>query len=237
MLNKALISKRLESISSVISPTGIVFSDLSMGVFGCHCTFNPSYFKAYNIDEEKEILFKSDLLESLEKLGFGGEDNMSVTLDESNNRLLMKGGALDWKPGLSNFEIDELTGHAKSRIGFALAEAAGIGVLPTDPSRPILSQFSIGVNKLSTPDVEKVTLRFNSNELTQELELLGPFKKKIIPVNIRKVQDGSSTLTVDYLKKMISNLAGEIWVTIYEKVVFLTKITEDYSLMYMLSVT
>lgn len=231
MIRKALINgKQLDSVSGLFSPTGVVFSDLSKGVIGCECAYPPSYFKSYDVDEEKEILFKKDLLDALSKLGFGAEDVATLDVDEEKNCFHIVAGGKRWDPTLS--EVSD------TRVPFERHEVTGIGVLPTDESKPVVAQFVIGVDKLKTPDVEKVTLRINNDRtLSVELDLIGPFAEKFTPTQVRTMNAGAHTTFVNMLSDILANFVGEVWLTIYEKFIFVTQLSEDSSLMYLTSTT
>lgn len=234
MIRKSLINgKQLDSVSALFTPAGVIFSDLSKGVMGCECSFNPSYFKSYTVDEEREILFKKDFLDSLGKLRFGGEDEIELSIDDENNCFRIRAGEKKWDPKLS--EVSD------TRIPFQRHEVSGIGVLPskpTDTSQSVLAQLSIGVDKLNTPDVEKATLRINEDEtISVELDLIGPFAEKFKPTQTRKMTPGAHTTFVGMLADILANFVGEVWLTIYDKFIFVTQVSEDYSLMYLTSTT
>ncbi len=231
MLSKSLINaKEIESVSAIISPAGMSFSDISKGVLGVHAQFNRGYFTTYEVDEEREVLFTKEFLDGLSNLKFGAEDSLSIEIDDDNNCFLIRAGDKSWNP--------KLTQVSDTRIKFGLNEVPNIGVLPTQPKTPMLSQFSIGVDKLSAPDVEKVTLRIVEGEaLSMELDYGGPFTEKLTAVQTRKMTPGAWTLFVGILGNILNNLKGEVWVAVYEKIVFFTQIEEDYSIMYFTSVT
>jgi len=246
MLRKALINaKQLESISAIISPSGIHFSDISLGVTASDCFFSRGYFEGgYSVDEEYEVLIKRELLEAFEKLRFPSEDSVTVEVDKNEKCFHIVGGGKDWHPKMFDFKLQTSDAsqanynHADTRINFKTAEVTGIGTLPIDPNRPIMSQFAIGVDKLVTPDVEKVSIRVGEAEATSlELDFLGPFKQALTPTKKRKMTPGVYTLFVDKLQNILANFAGEVWVTIYERVIFFTMIEESYSLSYLSSVT
>lgn len=231
MLSKSLINaKEIESVSAIISPTGMLFSDISKGVLGVHAQFNRGYFTTYEVDEEREVLFTKEFLDGLSNLKFGAEDSLSIEIDDDSNCFLIRAGDKSWNP--------KLTQVSDTRIKFGLNEVPNIGVLPTQPKTPMLSQFSIGVDKLSAPDVEKVTLRIVEGEaLSMELDYGGPFTEKLTAVQTRTMTPGAWTLFVGILGNILNNLKGEVWVAVYEKIVFFTQIEEDYSIMYFTSVT
>jgi len=231
MLSKSLINaKEIESVSAMISPTGMLFSDISKGVLGVHAQFNRSYFTKYEVDEEREVLFTKEFLDGLSDLKFGVEDSLTVEIDDENNCFLIRAGGKSWDP--------KLTQVSDTRIKFGLNETPDIGVLPTKPKTPMLSQFSIGVGKLSTPDVEKVVLRIAEEEaLSMELDYGGPFTEQLTAVQTRSMTPGAWTLFVEILSNILSNFKGEAWVSVYDKIVFFTQIEEDYSMMYFTSVT
>lgn len=231
MLSKSLINaKGIESVSAIISPTGMAFSDISKKVLGVYAQFNQSYFTKYEVDEEREVMFTKEFLDGLSNLKFGAEDNLSLQIDDTNDCFLVRAGGKSWDPKLSQ-EVDE-------RIKFGLTETPGIGILPTQPKTPMLSQFSIGVDKLSAPDVEKITLRIIEGEaLSMELDYGGPFTEQLTAVQTRAMTPGAWTLFVEMLRNILNNFKGEVWVAVYEKIVFFTKVEEDYLLMYFMSTT
>jgi len=231
MLSKSLINaKEIESVSAIISPAGMLFSDISKGVLGVHALFNRGYFTTYEVDEEREVLFTKEFLDGLSNLKFGAEDSLSIEIDDDSNCFLIRAGDKSWNP--------KLTQVSDTRIKFGLNEVPNIGVLPTQPKTPMLSQFSIGVDKLIAPDVEKVTLRIVEGEaLSMELDYGGPFTEKLTAVQTRTMTPGAWTLFVGILGNILNNLKGEVWVAVYEKIVFFTQIEEDYSIMYFTSVT
>jgi len=231
MLSKSLINaKGIESVSAIISPTGMAFSDISKRVLGVYAQFNQSYFTNYEVDEDREVMFTKEFLDGLSNLRFGEEDRVSIQVDDANNCFLVRAGGKSWDPKLSQV--------ADERIKFKLNEVPGIGTLPTQPKTPMLSQFSIGVDKLNAPDVEKITLRIVEGEaLSMELDYGGPFTEQLTAVQTRTMTAGAWTLFVEMLRNILNNFKGEVWVAVYEKIVFFTRIEEDYSLMYFMSVT
>lgn len=233
-------NKGIDSISGLISPTGIVFSDISKGVIASHCVFGREYFKEpYNVDETKEINFKSTILAGLSNLKFGGTDDTTFEINNEENFIDFRADGKKWFPSMSAFKEVGENGLSVDRVGFALAEQAGIGILPTDPDRPILAQFKINGNKLVIPDVEKVTFTVaEGNSLALDLDYSGgAFSEALVPTETRTMTPGKWTLVVELLKHVLANFSGEVWVTVYEKFFFFTMSEAEYSLMYLLSVT
>lgn len=231
MLSKSLINaKGIDKVSAMISPSGMLFSDISKGVLAIHNNFNRSHFTKYEVDEEQEVLFTKEFLDGLSNLRFVAEDSLTIEIDNESNCFNIRASGKSWNPKLTEIGDD--------RIKFALAEMPGIGVLPTDPKRPVLSQFTISVDKLNSPDVEKVALRIKEGEeLSMELDYMGPFVQSLKMGQKRTMTPGVWTLFVEMLKNILGNFKGEVWVTVYEKIVFFTKVEDDYSLMYLMSVT
>jgi len=246
MLRKVLINnKGIESISGIISPSGVSFSDTSKGVMGTQCHFSRRYFEhGYEVDEEYEVLFTKAILDGFTDLRFGTEDKVALVLDKENNCFHVTGGTKKWDPKFTEFKLQQEQeskpnyNQYEHRIGFGLTESPGVGFLPTDMSRPIFGQFSISAQKLSVPDVEKATIRIGEgNTIIAELDYTGPFSETLVPLQMRSMTPGAWTLFVGMLKDILANFPGELWVTIYEKVVFFTKVEDDYSLMYFMAVT
>jgi len=248
MLRKALINnKGIESVSGIISPSGISFSDISKGVLGTRCDFNRSYFEhGYDVDEEYEVIFTKDLLDGFSNLRFGSEDKVQVVVDKEKECFHITGGTKSWDPKFKEYKLqqeDETKanyGQSEDRIGFGLTESPGIGFLTTDKreGKQALAQFSISAQKLSVPDVEKVTIRIGEDgSINTELDYAGPFSETLTPTQTRLMTAGAWTVFVEMLKNILGNFTGDIWVTIYAQAIFFTKVEEDYSLMYMMAVT
>jgi len=248
MLRKALINnKGIESISGILSPSGISFSDISKGVLGARCDFNRSYFEhSYEVDEEYEVIFTKDLLDGFTNLKFGSEDKVQIIVDKENECFHITGGTKSWDPKFKEFKLQQEDeskrnyNQCENRIGFGLTESPGIGFLTTDAreGKQHLAQFSIGAQKLSVPDVEKATIRIGEDKtIITELDYMGPFSDTLTPSQTRIMTPGAWTVFVEMMMNILGNFSGDIWVTVYTQAIFFTKTEEDYSLMYMMAVT
>jgi hypothetical protein len=235
MIQKSLMNNALVGATATFTPTGVVVSDSSKGTLGAHCTFSPRYFKSYAVDQDHEILLNKAFYDGLSDLRFSGEDEVTVDVDftaECFKVTSTKG--LDWKPKLSK--------ESGKKIPFQLRETPGVGILPLDPrtERQIHNQFATLVDNLSVPKVEKVSLHVSGGKLTLELDYDGPFVKPI-PLESPKVRkidtDDISTIFVEQLNNILANFKGDVFITTYDKVVFFTQITPDFSMMYYAATT
>lgn len=230
MIRKALMNDSFPNAIATFSPTGVEVGDSSLRTKGSFCTFTPQYFKTYEVDEEHDVVFNHALLEGLSALRFSTEEEVTVEVDfEGKKFLIASNKGFDWRPNLS-----EETGQKPS---FGKEMVAGIGYLPNDPreDRQLRNQFATSVDSLATPKVEQASLRIVDRALTLELDYSGPFKRPITleSSKVRKIDVNMlSTVFVEDLTNVLANFQGDMWVNMYDKALFFTQVTTDFTMMF-----
>jgi len=238
MLNKALIAgKGIEQVSALITPDGIIFSDISSGGYGVHAVFKPSYFKELKCAEPVEVIFTKNIYAGLNALQFFTGGDITVTVDPEQGKLLFRTEKKVWGANLLSISEVAVSGYSVTRIPFGLDEVENVGILPTDPAQEMSVQLSLHVSSLNIPSVEQISFKIDENsEITTNLEYENqPFTEKLAVVSSTQLKAGQWTTFGDLLRDALSNFNGTIWFSIYDIAIFLTQSTPQYSLMYVVS--
>jgi len=236
LVRRALVNGQLEAAIFSFSPSGLSTKATKAGTFGGYTTYHSPFFKEYVCEQPVEIKLTKNFLANLESLRFGSEDQISVEIDLPNNRLNILAGKREYHPVLSNPDVQLLS--------FPFSERPGIGMLPTDTTKPIHFQAKVVADVLGTPKVDKVSYHTVGIELTLELDKDGPYKQTITPSSVlipRKVTgpDEKTTYTffVEHMTDILACFVGEVIITMYERVIFITQPDKDQSLMFFTATT
>ena len=237
IFEKALINKQLDKASAYLTQDSMHVSDISQKVVGVICIYRPPHFKQYHNIEPTEFMITKDMLDGLEKLRFSQVELVTVSIQPDVGKITFTGSdnSKKWETNLSAINKSEETGLSQTRIPWGIRHEAGVGLLPE--TGDILSQFSLPVDKLTIPDVEQVSISTTQGgDVILECDYKGQFTDKVVPTAVRKTADIKKTVTVDYLKKALSNFTGVVWFTLYEQALILTQTNPDYELFYVQSV-
>lgn len=231
IIRKSLMNGELDVAVASFSPEGLVISDISKRTMGSYCTFSRGFFKQYHVDETQDVIINKAFLDNLTMAMFGREEEVSLEVDLENKKFIIDSKKHHWEPTLSEETGEKITWET-------LKEMPEVGFVIQAEDRPILNQFSLPVDELNTPKVEKLTFKVLNKQLTIELELDGPWKKTPTLMKTKKLDvDGVSTVYIKFLTAITASFKGEVWITVYERGIFITQITTDFSLMYSLAST
>ena len=249
MIRKALMGKSLENTTAVFCQDGVILSDCAPKTRGTQVYLAKQYFTGYQVPEvepytltdERQrsisypgipIAFNQKTIEGLESLRFPGEESISFGIDSIHKQMLFKGpSGKKWDP--------PLLGLPGTMITFGLQHVPGVGVIPSDQTRPIYIQFAIPIDRLILVKVDKLTIKVLGGKLTLSgIHLDGPFEDPLEPTR-RMVMDNdfSATVFTEYLQNILSTMVGEVVFTIYEKMLFITQETNDYTYTHYVSLT
>jgi len=244
MFRKALMNNELK-VGAVLrfTPTGVVTSSFAL-TYGAYGVYNTSYFKSYKCDMNTDIKITPIFLKNLEDMQFTTESSCKVELDISGTDLKIDAGGRHWSPILPKLKI-ETVGFEDSKL--ILSYKDNIGYLPmskTNMDIPIHFQCKIDTSVLDLPKTVKVNAFLVNKLMTMKWDLDGPAEqivnisenKVIVPRVLSQPEDKNVYgLTIPYMSSILTCLAGEINLTFYEKVLFITQVTPDTILTYFMS--
>jgi hypothetical protein len=217
------------------TPAGVTTTTSRAGTFGAYITYKPAYFKEYVCQTPETVKFAKSLFANMQSLKFGDEQEITVETDLVNSRLNITGSRRDYHPVLTNPDVQPLK--------MTLAEKPTIGWLPAKEDRPVHYQIRVPASALATPKVGKVTYKTSGSCLILDLNLGGAYNEMITPTEVLKARNAVQgekvdyTFFVDHLMDILANFSDNVVVTIYEKGIFITQLSDTYSLMYMTAVT
>lgn len=237
ILRKSVLNNMLGGAVVRFTEKGLITSS-SFGTYGCYAEYTPAKFEEYLVDYTTDIRVNQAFIKNVEEMGFPSDEICQVESDIPNNRLLIVAGTKTWQPNIPNPAIETI---GLSDSGILLTSVEGVGYLPIT-KRPPLFQAKMSADKLAIPrSGDFITFLPNDKTLRLSWDMDGPAEDQIplIPENISlpyvPTDKAGFTFHLSYLKNILSNLSGEITITIYERSIVFNQITADMKLVYFIA--
>lgn len=223
LLNQCLIHKSkslLEVSVAEFSEKGMRVRDVSLDVLSINAAYSPKYFIEYKVPKKEDVPLTDSLLEAL---GWGfGDDEVKVITDK--NDIIIQGKIDKYKETLQDL--------VKSEFPIEMGNT-DIGIMPKKIDAQV--QVQLPAEELSLPSAERYSLKTEDNKLVGRVEDTGEFTKKFKISKKKKFEEISVEVEGEFFEAIVSNLYGNVWITISPDVVVFSQKEKDYLLTYMLS--
>jgi len=221
-LSSLLIYKSKPLIESVIAnfmDKGVAVKDITLQTAAVCAVYTKKYFLEYEGNGETVVLTNT-LLDGL-KRGFKDE---KITIETTDTEIIIRGSEETYSEQLTEKEPEEFPIEVTNTPK---------GILPKDFKSIV--QVLIPADALSLPSAEKYVIRCDGKAIYVDVEDIGKYTKKL---KIAKKETlGEVEVLVDggFLQNMVSNLSGEIWLSLNNDVIIFSKKSKDHMLTYLLS--
>ena len=237
LLRKSVLNNLLGGAVVRFGEKGVITSS-SFGTYGCFVEYTPAHFEEYLIDYTTDIRVNQSFIKNVEEMGFQSDEICQIESDLPNNRLLIVSGNKRWQPNIPNPAIETI---GLSDSGILLTAVEGVGYLP-NTKRPPLFQVRLNAEKISIPrSGDFITFYPQEKSLKLSWDMDGPAEVEIplIPEEISlayvPTDKAGFTFHLSYLKSILSNLSGEITMTIYERSIVFNQVTANMKSVYFIA--
>ena len=230
MLKQTLFYKSkplLESVTAVISPEkGMSLLDLSLGVAGFYARYPKEYFLQFECEQPEIVVLSKRILDILSN---AFKEDKQLTISTLENKLYIR--------GIRETFADDLEQGQKPTLPFKLVTNPS-GVVP-EKFEPLL-RVAINSDELNFPDAESYTLKTTEEgKMFVEITNIGKYTKELKlndNPNIPKIiKPTSLTLDADYFQRLITNLSGEVVLSLDKMSTIIHQKTKDYHITYYLT--
>ena len=237
ILRKSVLNNMLGGAVVRFTEKGLITSS-SFGTYGCFAEYTPAKFEEYLVDYTTDIRVNQAFIKNFEEMAFQSDEICQIESDLPNNRLIIVGGTRRWQPNIPNPAVETI-GLADS--GILLMPVENVGYLPNTKRQPVY-QAKILVDKMILPrSGDFITILPNDKTLkfSWDMDGLAEDSIEVIPENISipyvPTDKAGFTFHLSYLKNILSNLSGEITITIYERSIVFNQVTADMKLVYFIA--
>ena len=222
LLKTVLIHKQkslLDTIIGEFTPKGVVFKDMKLEVAAIHAVYSPKYFLEYESVDSENVPLTASLMDML---GQGFKDE-KVTLMTSEGHLVLKG---------SKETYNELLTEAEKGEFVIKLQNTDFGFVPEkEPTVRVL----LNVEDLNLPTAEKYRFDCDGKDLSVSIKDIGEYTKTFKPSKAPTLGELNVTFDGSFFQQMMSNMTGEVWVSMTEGGVVFSQKTKDFCLTYLLS--
>jgi len=222
LLNAVLIYKGkplLENVMGEFKTGGLQVKDCSLDVVAVEGMFAKKFFLEYEADDENVPLTKT----LLEPLNTGFKDE-KVEVFTDQNHIIIKGKTETYNEPLIDREV--------GTIPFTMVMSE-LGRVPEKLNAKV--QVSLKAEDLNLPTAEKLTFTCDGESLKVSIKNIGEYIKTLKPTRKNVMEELKVSFDGAYFGAVVSNLDGEVWLSMNEGAVVFSQKTKDYTLTYMLS--
>lgn len=223
LLKQCLVHKTkslLEVCVPEFSEKGVMLKDITLDVLAVNAVYSPKYFIEYKAEKKEDVPLTNTLLDGL---GYGFSDDEINVFTEKND-IIIKGSTDKYKEALQDI--------TKSDFSIEMV-SSDIGILPKKIDTKV--QVQIPVEELNLPSAERYAFLTEGKDLIGRVEDTGEFTKKFKISKRKKFEEVSIAVEGEFYEAIISNLSGNVWITIAPDVVVFSQKEKDYFLTYTLS--
>jgi len=224
LLSTVLIYKTkplLDAIVGEFTPKGVAFRDMRLEVAAVYVVYPSKYFIEYDVKQNEEIPLTNSLRE---RLGWGFKDE-KITLMTNEGRLVLQSSKESYSEPLTEVE--------KSDFPIEMQNTE-FGYVPTKEPK---IRALLPVDELALPSAEKYKFECTGEPKTLRvtIEDVGKYTKTIQLSKAPIMNEVEATFDGTYFQQIISNITGEVWVSMTEGAMVFSQKTNDFTLTYMLS--
>ena len=217
----------LVSVTAIINPEkGITLLDLSLGVAGFYARYPKEYFLQLECEQPEIVVLSKRILDILSN---AFKEDKQLTISTLENKIYVR--------GVRETFADDLEQGQKPSLPFKLVTSPS-GVVP-EKFEPLL-RVPINADELNFPDAENYTLlATDEGKMFVEITNIGKYTKELKlndNPNIPKIIKATSlTLDADYFQRLITNLSGEVVLSLDKMSTIVHQKTKDYHITYYLT--
>lgn len=222
----------LYTVPIEVTPDGLSVNDGSSGIISIHALYKDNYFNSYEHGNDSIIAITKEFYNML---GWGFNDDEITVKTEQNE--VVKNVTEKHIIAVGSYDKQDcvIPDVFQKKVDFPIKTDEKIGIVPEKINPNV--QFKISVDKLKFPPADRYNFIFTKDGTCKVVIGKGNvFTHTFEPDEFTIKDDLSISIDGGYFADMISNLSGDIWISVQSDVgasaIIISVVNDDYLLTY-----
>ena len=226
MLNTGLIGNQLSNVTAVITPNGLSFQDISLGMLGVYAIYAKDFFPPNGFENQNESVTLTKYL--LDVLNKGFKNDEQIELYTEDNKLYVIGARDKYEDIIPSTESNEFPVKMKS-------ETYGILPAKAELDKSIVAKFAM--DELQFIDADRYQFVSDGKNLSVRVEFTdtSAYTKTLKPLVVASMPALTATFSGELYKSIIKPLTGEVWIVLNSDSIAIAKKEKAFSITMMLA--